>query len=62
MEEYLLTFHGVNGTSLLYMVRKKLVPMAEADDPLNRYDTIVEVIIARSSIVVAGTFDNTAAL
>ena len=33
MEEYIHQFHGVNGASLSYTVRKDLNPVCEADDP-----------------------------
>ena len=58
-EEYLRTLYGVNGASLSYVVRKQLVPMAEADNPANGYNTIDEDM---DPIVVAGIVGTTADL
>ena len=60
--EYIHTFRGVNGMPLSYVLRKQLVPTAEADDSSNGYNTINDEMIARYPIVVAGTVGNTAAL
>ena len=62
VEEYLCTFRVVNGTSLSYVVRKKLVPTAEAGGPSNEFDTIYEEMVARYPVTVAGTFVTIAAL
>ena len=62
VEEYLRTFCGANGAPMSYMVRKQLVPTAEADDPSNGYDTIDEEMSERDTIAVAGIVVTTAAL
>ena len=62
VKEYLRTFRGANGAPLSYMVRKQLVPTAEADDSSNWYDTIDEEMSERATIAVAGIVVTTAAL
>ena len=62
VEEYLCTFCGVNDAPLSCVVRKQLVPTAEADDSSNGYDAIDEEMSERATIVVAGIVVTTAAL
>ena len=52
----------MNGAPLSYVVRKQLVPTAEADNPLNGYDIIDDEIIERTTIVVAVIVGTTSAL
>ena len=62
VEGYLRTLCGINVTALSYVAKKQLVPMVEADDPLNRYYTIDEEMIEKAPIVVVCNVCNTAAL
>ena len=62
VEEYLRMFHSVNDTPLSDVMRNQLVPTAESDDLSNSYNTINEEMIARDTIVVAGTVGTNVAL
>ena len=52
----------MNGAPLSCVVRKQLVPTAEADNPLNGYDTIDIEMIERAIFLVAGILGTTADL
>ena len=62
IKDYLRTFRGINGTPLLYVVRKQLVPTSAEEYPSNGYDAIDEEIIARAPILVVVTVVTTVSL
>ena len=45
VQGYLRTFRCMNGAPLSYVVSEQLVPMAEANNPSNGYNTINEEMI-----------------
>ena len=54
IEEYLQQFRGTSGVPLSYVIRRRIQPAPDADDPPANYPTLEHEMVARAPILAPG--------